>query len=61
MTASPKDFRVGQRVQMHPATDAWMQGDRYGQIETLGRVYLHVKMDRSQRMLPMLPENVLAV
>lgn len=26
------EFIEGQRVQLHPATDAWMQGDRYGNV-----------------------------
>lgn len=25
-------FRMMQRVQLHPATDLWMRGARYGQI-----------------------------
>ena len=25
-------FTVGQRVAIHPATDAWMRGDRYGLV-----------------------------
>jgi hypothetical protein len=48
-------FTVGQRVELHPATDAWMQGDRFGVVVKLGRVYVHVKMDRSGRTLPMRP------
>ena len=26
------DFPKGQRVTTHPATDAWMRGDRYGVV-----------------------------
>ena len=26
-------MQVGDRVQLHPAADRWMMGDRYGQIE----------------------------
>lgn len=59
MTTSPKDFRPGQRVQMHPATDAWMQGDRYGQVTGIGRAYVHVLMDRSGRTLKVRPKNLL--
>jgi len=25
-------FNVGDRVQLHPATDAWMRGERYGNV-----------------------------
>lgn len=35
------------RVELHPGTDAWMSGDRYGDIVSLGRKYAHVRMDRS--------------
>jgi len=30
-------FRVGQRVQLHPATDMWMRGARYGVVKRLMR------------------------
>ena len=35
------------RFETHPSTDAWMQGDRYGEIISLGQKSLKVKMDRS--------------
>jgi hypothetical protein len=38
------------RVQLHPATDAWMAGDRYGVIVGIGRKWVHVKCDRSHRV-----------
>lgn len=31
------DERIGKRVQMHPARDEWMQGDRYGVVVGIGR------------------------
>lgn len=55
------DYQVGQRVQIHPATDAWMQGDRYGEVIKVGRKYVHVRMDRSRRTLAFLPKYVLEV
>jgi len=48
----------GVRVQLHPATDAWMQGDRFGVVDHVGRFYVHVKMDRSGRMLRFTPEKL---
>lgn len=39
------------RVEVHPGTDAWMQGDRYGEIVKLGTKYAHIRMDRSGRLL----------
>lgn len=38
------EFAVGDRVQTHPATDAWMSGDRYGEVAKVSldgsRVYV---------------------
>lgn len=39
------DFKVGQRVQTHPATDAWMRGCRFGTVAALGSKYVYVKLD----------------
>ena len=59
-------FAIGQRVETHPATDAWMQGDRFGEVVGYGRSReyvdtftrehamtrpVRVKMDRSGRVL----------
>lgn len=49
---------IGLRVQSHPATDAWMSGDRYGKIVKVGRTKIHVRMDRSGRVLRFDPSNV---
>ena len=43
-------FTLGQRVELHPATDAWMRGDRFGTVERIGKRHPHyvfVRMDRS--------------
>ena len=42
--------KVGDRVQIHPATDAWISGDRYGTIVKIGRKWIYVKMDRSGKV-----------
>lgn len=43
---------VARRVQLHPATDAWMRGDKYGIIVSASdrsrRARIH--MDRSRRI-----------
>jgi hypothetical protein len=54
-------MKVGARVELHPATDHWMRGDRYGEIVGGGRPYrdggithLHpyrVKLDKSERVV----------
>lgn len=53
------DFRPGDRVMAHPATDAWMQGDRYGVVAKISpRATVLVRMDRSKRLRRFLPENL---
>lgn len=48
---SMASFRIGQRVQLHPCTDHWMRGDKYGTITRIvGHSWLTVQMD-SGRML----------
>lgn len=54
-------MQTGERVQLHPATDAWMRGDRYGTIVRVTRTRIHVHMDRSGRTLRVVPANVLPV
>jgi hypothetical protein len=49
---------VGQRVSMHPATDAFMMGDRYGEVVKVGKEKIHVKMDRSGKTRLVLPKNL---
>lgn len=41
---------IGMRVESHPATDAWISGDRYGEIVKVTRTRVHVKMDRSDKV-----------
>ncbi len=42
---------IGRRVELHPATDRWMMGDRYGEIVKVGREYLYVKLDKSGKTI----------
>lgn len=41
----------GSRVQLHPATDRWMMGDRFGTVRKITRRSIHVKMDRSKKTI----------
>lgn len=54
-------FTIGQRVESHPGTNAWIFGDRYGTVVKVGTKYVHVKMDRSGRVLRFAPSRVIAV
>jgi len=54
-------MKIGDRVQTHPATDAWIFGDRYGNVVKIGRKYVHVRVDRSGRTLKFTPDLLLPV
>jgi hypothetical protein len=50
-----RDFPIGARVELHPATDDWMRGDRYGTVVGYGRKVrghhpIRVKLDKSNRV-----------
>ena len=67
-------FKPGDRVQLHAATDEWMQGDRYGVVVGLGRTReytdrfspggivkarpVRVKLDKSGRVRRFHPDNL---
>lgn len=58
-------MKPGDRVQLHPGTDRWMMGDRYGEIVGVanresGLVY-RVKLDKSGKTLSFLACNILEV
>lgn len=48
------------RVELSPSTDAWMAGDRFGEVVKVGSTYVHVRMDRSGRTR-MVPPNLVDV
>lgn len=54
-------YSVKDRVQIHPATDRWMRGDRYGEIERVTKTRLHVRMDRSKQLVTFHPDNILEI
>jgi hypothetical protein len=55
------EFSQGDRVSMHPATDAWMMGDRYGDVVAVGRKVIRVRMDRSGRLRRVEPNNLMHI
>jgi len=50
----------GDRVELHPATDAWMRGDRYGTVESVGPhwSYLWVRLDKSGKRRKVMARDV---
>jgi hypothetical protein len=68
---SMRRYWIGKRVQMHPATDAWWSGDRYGEVVSIGRAReyvtgdtrgwhrpLNIKLDKSGRIVRSHPDDV---
>jgi hypothetical protein len=53
------EFEVGKRVQLHPATERWMMGDRYGEIVGVGTKHVSVKLDKSGRTMRFIPDHIL--
>lgn len=55
----------GDRVQLHPATDRWMMGDRYGTVISSQRDTITVKLNKSGKtmkfttrmVMPLFPET----
>ena len=52
---------VGTRVELHPATDRWMMGDRFGEVVKVTRTLVHVRMDRSGKTIRFGPEDLIEV
>lgn len=59
-------YAIGTRVELHPATDDWMRGDRYGLV--VGHSWsldnpsvvraIKVKLDKSGRVRRFHPDNI---
>ena len=54
-----EDFKKGDRVELHPATDLWMRGACYGEVTRIGRKHLYVNLDKhGGRSVKVSPSNV---
>ena len=49
---------AGKRVELHPRLDAWMLGDRFGEVVEVGRKWVHIKMDRSGKVRKVAPDDL---
>lgn len=54
-------FKKGQRVELHPATDSWMKGDRYGEVAMVLKGFVYVKLDKSGLLCKFDPKNILEI
>jgi hypothetical protein len=52
------DFKVGDRVQLSPATAYWMRGVRYGMVHKIRDGKLYVMLDRLHRIARLDPELI---
>lgn len=52
------EFSIGDHVECAPHFDCWMRGDRFGEVVSIGRFYVHVRMSRSGTMRKFSPENL---
>lgn len=52
-------FVVGRHVQLHPATDRWMMGDRFGEITRVEAERVRVKLQVSGKSLWFKRDDVL--
>jgi hypothetical protein len=52
------DLYEGDRVELHPATDLWMRGARYGEILSIGRTRVTVKLDRLPTPVRLYPRDI---
>ena len=56
LSTEASDFRKGDRVEVHPGTDLWMRGARYGTVVKTTK-FVTVKMDAGMTAR-LRPENV---
>ena len=59
-------FEPGDRVELHPATDLWMRGARFGTVKKIvGKrttaAYLRVHVDAINRTVAIGPDNIYAI
>ena len=54
------EIMLGQRIEMNPATDEWMSGDRYGEVVDINQETgkIRVRLDKSLRDIYMHPREV---
>lgn len=54
-------FTKGDRIEISPATDLWMQGTRYGAVLRVTGHRVHVRLDALKRTLRLPPDLIFAI
>lgn len=55
---SIRDIKSGDRIQLHPGTDMWMRGARYGVVVRVGKKWVAVRLDATGRTYKFSPSNI---
>jgi hypothetical protein len=50
----------GDRIELHPASDLWMQGVRFGTVTRVGKTWVHFK-DDSGHLRKVQAHNIVSV
>jgi hypothetical protein len=61
MTYTLDEFRPGDRVELHPATDLWIRGARYGTVVKIGTKTLTLDLDRLGCTMRVSPRDICRV
>lgn len=56
-----RKMKTGDRVELHPATDLWMRGARFGTVKSVGRKFVRVEIDRTGKVHKILPKNLTVI
>lgn len=56
-----RDFKPSDRVQLHPATDMWMRGARFGTVQSIGKTRVTLHIDALDAVMTMYPRDLLHV
>jgi len=55
-----QQFRPEQNVELHPGTDRWMMGDRFGVVTGVNKIgMVRVRLTRSGKSFWFHPDNIL--
>jgi hypothetical protein len=53
-----ENFAIGDRVELHPATNLWFRGARYGTVRGIGRKLVKVHVDKLDRVVGFPPASL---
>ncbi len=52
------ECQVGERVEISPSCDLWMQGARYGEVTRVTTEIVYVKLDRTGKRYKFTPDQI---